>query len=400
MLAHFLRDLDVFGVKKGCDAGDCGACTVHIDGKRSIPASVPASGAKVARSRRSTVWRRRRTASHAKAFHDAQALPMRILYRRHDHDGGDADRSAEKRSAACAEGQPLPLHRLSVDQRRTALENATSRRTWPASPLGASLPNPFTQAILTGGSTTTNWILPSKRKPAAPQRFCARRMPMRALVFRHRPPRGARRTGRRRGLYYRKMCRGVCSVRLCTRIVIWSTRMSIRLLDNVVRFVGQQVAAVVAVSEAAAEAGCRALHVDYEILPAVFDPVLAVQPGAPLLHDKDRGHLRTTISSARCRAKSVTSPKASSRPTWCMKQTYSTTRVQHVHLERTDRSPGGRGQPRHVRTSSRRRSRRDKLAYIMGIRPRSARVHRARRGRVRRQAGTWSQGRSACCSPR
>ncbi len=31
----------------------------------------------------------------------------------------------------------------------------------------------------------------------------------------------------------------------------------------------------------------RALHVEYEILPAVFDPVAAMEPGAPLLHDKN-----------------------------------------------------------------------------------------------------------------
>src|SRR6185369_15034209 len=58
------------------------------------------------------------------------------------------------------------------------------------------------------------------------------------------------------------------------------------VLDNVVRFVGQRVAAVVAETEAAAEASCRLLEVEYEILPAVFDPEAAMRPDAPLLHQK------------------------------------------------------------------------------------------------------------------
>ena len=58
------------------------------------------------------------------------------------------------------------------------------------------------------------------------------------------------------------------------------------MLDNVVRFVGQRVAAVAAETEAAAEAACRLLEVEYELLPPVFDPELAMEPGAPILHDK------------------------------------------------------------------------------------------------------------------
>jgi putative selenate reductase molybdopterin-binding subunit len=58
------------------------------------------------------------------------------------------------------------------------------------------------------------------------------------------------------------------------------------MLDDKVRFVGDRVAVVVADDETAAERGSAALEVDYEVLPAVFDPAEALRPGAPVLHDE------------------------------------------------------------------------------------------------------------------
>jgi CO/xanthine dehydrogenase Mo-binding subunit/aerobic-type carbon monoxide dehydrogenase small subunit (CoxS/CutS family) len=46
----------------------------------------------------------------------------------------------------------------------------------------------------------------------------------------------------------------------------------LRVLDDTVRYIGQRVAAVVAESEAVAEAACHLVRVEYEILPAVLDP--------------------------------------------------------------------------------------------------------------------------------
>jgi CO/xanthine dehydrogenase Mo-binding subunit len=54
---------------------------------------------------------------------------------------------------------------------------------------------------------------------------------------------------------------------------------------DVVRFVGDRVAAVAADTLDAAEEAIQAIEVDYEPLPAVFDPEEAMQPDAPLIHE-------------------------------------------------------------------------------------------------------------------
>ena len=51
-----------------------------------------------------------------------------------------------------------------------------------------------------------------------------------------------------------------------------------------VRFVGEQVAAVIARNPKAAKRAAKLVKVEYEPLPAVFDPFEAVKEGAPILH--------------------------------------------------------------------------------------------------------------------
>jgi CO/xanthine dehydrogenase Mo-binding subunit len=52
-----------------------------------------------------------------------------------------------------------------------------------------------------------------------------------------------------------------------------------------VRYIGDRVAAVAAETPEAAAEALLHIDVDYEVLPAVFDPIAAMRPEAPLLHD-------------------------------------------------------------------------------------------------------------------
>lgn len=60
------------------------------------------------------------------------------------------------------------------------------------------------------------------------------------------------------------------------------------VFDNKVRFVGDEVAAVAADTEAAAEEACRRIRVSYEVLPAVSDPLEALGEDAAAIHE-DQG---------------------------------------------------------------------------------------------------------------
>ncbi len=62
------------------------------------------------------------------------------------------------------------------------------------------------------------------------------------------------------------------------------------LLDNRVRYVGDWVAFVAAETPAIADEALSLIEVEYEVLPAVFDPLEAMREGAPQLHEPDTTH--------------------------------------------------------------------------------------------------------------
>src|SRR5437588_1607290 len=64
-------------------------------------------------------------------------------------------------------------------------------------------------------------------------------------------------------------------------------------LDKRVRYVGDWVAFVAAETPGIAEEALALIEVDYEALPAVFDPLEACRDGAPQLHEPDTTHPNT-----------------------------------------------------------------------------------------------------------
>ena len=62
-----------------------------------------------------------------------------------------------------------------------------------------------------------------------------------------------------------------------------------------VRFVGDEVAAVAAIDEETVYKALKLIKVDYEVLPAVFDPVEALAHGAPLVQEEYPGNINTEI---------------------------------------------------------------------------------------------------------
>jgi CO/xanthine dehydrogenase Mo-binding subunit/aerobic-type carbon monoxide dehydrogenase small subunit (CoxS/CutS family) len=158
------------------------------------------------------------------------------------------------------------------------------------------------------------------------------------------------------------------------------------VFDPVLRFRGQRVAAVVADTVRIAENALAAIVVDYEVLPAVFDPLVARAPGAPLLH-ADKGPEsrvaapdRNTVAEFHGETGDVDAAIASADAV--VSGTWQTQRVSHAALETHATRGWLDAEGRLVlRTSSQVPYLvRDELCHIFGLRHEKVRVFTARVG--------------------
>lgn len=100
------------------------------------------------------------------------------------------------------------------------------------------------------------------------------------------------------------------------------------ILTNKARFVGDAVAAVVAVDGLTAERALKLIKVDYEVLPFVLDPEEAIKPGAPVIHDERPNNIISSFGTE------VGDVKAEiEKADHVFEGTYETSMVQHCQME-------------------------------------------------------------------
>ncbi|MEN3317255.1 MAG: hypothetical protein V7643_656 [Mycobacterium sp.] len=328
-LRTFLRDHGRFEVKKGCDAGDCGACSVLVDGAAVHSCVYPAFRAD---------GRNVTTVAGLGTADDLHPMQRRFVEAAGFQCGFCTAGMVTTASALTAEQlADLPEHLKGNLCRCTgyrAIADAMEGRVNIEKPAGAghSVGAPAGVAVVTGAEQYTMdcapdgllhlAVLPSPLPHArivSIDTSAAAAVPGVHLVLTHRDsPVVAFSTGRHQDRS--------------------DDPDDTYVLDDTVRFVGQRVAAVVADSLATAEKACRAISVEYEELPAVFDPEQARRPGAPLLHDGKVGvadSSRNVVADLHGAVGDVEAGVAAALAAdgEVVRGRWNTQRVQHAHLE-------------------------------------------------------------------
>jgi CO/xanthine dehydrogenase Mo-binding subunit len=95
-----------------------------------------------------------------------------------------------------------------------------------------------------------------------------------------------------------------------------------------VRYLGDAVAAVAATDPDIAAEALELIHVEYEELPALFDPLEAMKPGAPLIHEQVEGNI-----ACRRRIRKGDPEQVFARSNYVFEDTFQTQMVNHCPIE-------------------------------------------------------------------
>ncbi|WP_028642725.1 molybdopterin-dependent oxidoreductase [Nocardioides sp. URHA0020] len=379
-LRTYLRDAGRTDVKKGCDSGDCGACTVHVDGSPVHSCLYPAARAVdhdvttlAGLGTPDDLHPVQRAFADAAGFQCGFCTAGFIMTAAGAGSEPDVERCFKGNLCRCTGYRSI----RDALAGRINLEPGSST----AGAFGASVAAPAATRIVTGTEaytldlpTTGVLHMALLQSPHA-----------HARITRIDTARAAAAPGVRLVLTH-----------LDVPDVLYSTARhesrlddpdDTRMLDDVVRFRGQRIAAVVAESVRDAQLAADLIEVEYDVLPAVFDPETARAAGAPLLHGDKAADLsriaephRNVVAQTHGEVGDVAAGLAAAAAT--VSGTWRTARVTHVALE----THGARGwlddDGRLVVRSSTQVPFlvRSELAHVLGLDPDRVRVVAARVG--------------------